>query len=110
MLIRVHHREGVPEAFESTREGHSAGNEGELRCLRRGQVVGSGSEQTHEKASRRPILLLRHLHLSHGAVEKGNKISLDTKGDVDARRNGTASKTNELPIVFNSHSVSEKLV
>lgn len=86
VLVRVHHREGVPEAFESTREGHSAGNEGELRCLRRGQIVGSGSEQAHEKASRRPILLLRHLHLSHGAVEKGNKISLATKGgDVDAR-------------------------
>lgn len=72
MLVRVHHRESVPEAFEGTRERHGAGNEGELRCVRRGQIVGSRSEQTHEKASRRPILLLRHLHLSHGTVKKGN--------------------------------------
>lgn len=72
MLLRLHNWEGVPKAPKGTREGHSAGDQGELRGLRRRQVLRGRSQQTHEEASWRSIFLLRHLHFPHGSIEKGN--------------------------------------
>lgn len=35
LFVRVHDREGVPETPACSREGHRAGNQGELRGMRR---------------------------------------------------------------------------
>lgn len=73
MLVCVHDREGVPETPAGAREGHRAGDESELCRLRRRPIIRSRSQQTYAQASRRPILLLRYLHLSHSSTKKGNK-------------------------------------
>lgn len=73
MLVCVHDREGVPETSAGAREGHRAGDESELCRLRRRPIFRSRPQQTYAQASRRPILLLRYLHLSHGSTKKGNQ-------------------------------------
>lgn len=71
LFVRVHDREGVSETLAGTREGYGARDQGELRRLRRRQVFRGRPQQAYAKASRRPILLLRYLHLSHCAIEEG---------------------------------------
>jgi hypothetical protein len=71
VLLRLHDREGVPEAPAGPRPGHRQRESRELRRLRGRPLLRGRPEQAHAPAPGQPLLLLRHLHIPHGPAEEG---------------------------------------